>query len=78
MAAAEAAGCAQGARGARHRSEAAGRAAGGAANCWNALGVPFARQTAEVFEGCDLIVLSPDVPADLPPLEAARRARRAT
>ena len=26
-----------------------------------------------MFEGADLIVLSPDVPADLPPLEAARR-----
>jgi UDP-N-acetylmuramoylalanine--D-glutamate ligase len=26
-----------------------------------------------VFEACDLIVLSPDVPADLPPLEEARR-----
>jgi UDP-N-acetylmuramoylalanine--D-glutamate ligase len=37
------------------------------------LGIPFARQTPEVFEGCDLIVLSPDVPADLPPLVAARQ-----
>jgi UDP-N-acetylmuramoylalanine--D-glutamate ligase len=37
------------------------------------LDVPFARQTPEVFDGADLIVLSPDVPADLPPLEAARR-----
>src|SRR5690242_11480639 len=37
------------------------------------LGIPFTRQTPEVFENCDLIVLSPDVPADLPPLEAARR-----
>src|SRR5262249_14276102 len=37
-----------------------------------ALGIPFAQQSPEVFEGCDLIVLSPDVPADLPPLEAAR------
>ncbi|HLH17931.1 MAG TPA: UDP-N-acetylmuramoyl-L-alanine--D-glutamate ligase [Bryobacteraceae bacterium] len=36
------------------------------------LRVPFARQAPEVFEGADLIVLSPDVPADLPPLEAAR------
>ena len=35
--------------------------------------VPFAPQTPEVFEGCDLIVLSPDVPADLAPLEAARQ-----
>jgi UDP-N-acetylmuramoylalanine--D-glutamate ligase len=38
-----------------------------------ALGIPFEVQTPEVFEGSDLIVLSPDVPADLPPLEAARR-----
>ena len=37
------------------------------------LEIPFARQTPEVFEGCDLIVLSPDVPADLAPLEEARR-----
>jgi UDP-N-acetylmuramoylalanine--D-glutamate ligase len=37
------------------------------------LDIPFARQTAEVFEGCDLIVLSPDVPADLPELVEARR-----
>jgi UDP-N-acetylmuramoylalanine--D-glutamate ligase len=37
------------------------------------LNIPFAQQTPEVFEGCDLIVLSPDVPADLPPLEEARR-----
>ncbi|HEY7389713.1 MAG TPA: UDP-N-acetylmuramoyl-L-alanine--D-glutamate ligase [Bryobacteraceae bacterium] len=37
------------------------------------LEVPFARQTPEVFRGRDLIVLSPDVPADLPPLEEARR-----
>ena len=36
-------------------------------------GIPFERQTPAVFEGCDLIVLSPDVPADLPPLEAARQ-----
>jgi len=35
--------------------------------------VPFAQQSPEVFEGADLIVLSPDVPADLPALEAARR-----
>src|ERR1044072_4788910 len=34
--------------------------------------VPFAPQTPEVFEGAELIVLSPDVPADLPPLAAAR------
>ena len=37
------------------------------------LDIPFARQTAEVFAGCDLIVLSPDVPADLPALVEARR-----
>ena len=36
------------------------------------LQVPFAVQTDAVFEDCDLIVLSPDVPADLPALEAAR------
>ena len=36
------------------------------------LRVPFALQTPEVFEAADLIVLSPDVPADLPPLDAAR------
>src|SRR3954453_11178660 len=37
------------------------------------LGIPFAQQTPEVFERCELIVLSPDVPADLAPLEAARQ-----
>src|ERR1700691_4139455 len=37
------------------------------------LHIPFAPQTPEVFEGAELIVLSPDVPADLPPVEAARR-----
>jgi UDP-N-acetylmuramoylalanine--D-glutamate ligase len=37
------------------------------------LHIPFAPQSPEVFEGCDWIVLSPDVPADLPALEAARR-----
>jgi len=37
------------------------------------LGISFTRQTPEVFEDCDLVVLSPDVPADLAPLEAARR-----
>jgi UDP-N-acetylmuramoylalanine--D-glutamate ligase len=36
------------------------------------LGIPFAVQTSDVFEGHDLIVLSPDVPVDLAPLEAAR------
>jgi UDP-N-acetylmuramoylalanine--D-glutamate ligase len=38
----------------------------------DSLHVPFALQAPEVFEGADLIVLSPDVPADLAPLEAAR------
>jgi len=37
----------------------------------DALGVPFAVQRDAVFEGVDLIVLSPGVPADLPPLRAA-------
>ncbi len=37
------------------------------------LDIPFARQTDAVFEDCELIVLSPDVPADLEPLDAARR-----
>jgi UDP-N-acetylmuramoylalanine--D-glutamate ligase len=37
------------------------------------LHVPFAQQTPAVFEGASLVVLSPDVPADLPPLEEARR-----
>jgi UDP-N-acetylmuramoylalanine--D-glutamate ligase len=33
--------------------------------------IPFAAQSPEVFEGADLIVLSPDVPADLAPVQAA-------
>src|ERR1017187_6167033 len=37
------------------------------------LNVPFRQQAPDVFEGHDLIVLSPDVPADLPPLESARQ-----
>jgi UDP-N-acetylmuramoylalanine--D-glutamate ligase len=37
------------------------------------LGVPFELQSDSAFENCDLIVISPGVPADLPPLEAARR-----
>jgi len=41
------------------------------------LGVEFRLQTPEVFEGAELIVISPGVPADLAPLEAAR-ARGAT
>jgi UDP-N-acetylmuramoylalanine--D-glutamate ligase len=36
------------------------------------LGVSFRQQAAETFEGYDLIVLSPDVPADLRQLQAAR------
>jgi UDP-N-acetylmuramoylalanine--D-glutamate ligase len=36
------------------------------------LGVPFAIQSPEAFEGAELIVISPGVPADLPELEAAR------
>ena len=36
------------------------------------LGIPFRRQSEETFTGYDLIVLSPDVPADLPELVAAR------
>jgi UDP-N-acetylmuramoylalanine--D-glutamate ligase len=37
------------------------------------LAIPFSPQSDAVFEGHDLIVLSPDVPADLPALEEARR-----
>lgn len=37
------------------------------------LGIPFAQQTPVVFEGCDLIVPSPDVPFDLAPLVEARK-----
>jgi len=36
-------------------------------------GLPFAIQTKGVFENVDIIVLSPDVPADLEPLREARR-----
>ena len=36
------------------------------------LGVPFAQQSDVVFEDCDLIVISPGVPADVVPLNAAR------
>jgi len=39
----------------------------------DALHVPFHLQAPEVFEGADLIVLSPGVPADLEALEDARR-----
>lgn len=38
-----------------------------------AWGVEFRLQTPEVFQDADWIVLSPGVPADLPPLEQARR-----
>lgn len=34
--------------------------------------IHFSQQTRGVFEDCDLIVLSPDVPADLAPLNEAR------
>ncbi len=44
-----------------------------AAELLGRLHIPFARQAPEVFEGVGRIVLSPDVPADLPPLEDARR-----
>lgn len=36
------------------------------------LHIPFERQSPAVFDDAQLIVLSPDVPADLAPLEAAR------
>ena len=36
------------------------------------LNIPFELQTPAVFLGCDAVVISPDVPADLAPLEAAR------
>jgi UDP-N-acetylmuramoylalanine--D-glutamate ligase len=36
------------------------------------LGVAFAPQSPAVFEGCDLVVISPDVPADLPTLRGLR------
>src|SRR5450759_5196381 len=37
------------------------------------LNIPFAQQNPAVFQSAELIVLSPDVPADLAPLEEARR-----
>lgn len=46
---------------------------GKAAERLAALGVPFRRQSETVFDGWDLIVISPGVRADLAPLEAARR-----
>lgn len=36
------------------------------------LGVPFAQQSPAVFDGADLVVISPDVPADLPMLQGHR------
>jgi len=39
----------------------------------NRLGIPFAQQSDAVFEDAELIVLSPDVPMDLPALAAARQ-----
>jgi UDP-N-acetylmuramoylalanine--D-glutamate ligase len=36
------------------------------------LGIPFAQQSAAVFEGIDIVVISPDVPADLPVLKGHR------
>ena len=45
---------------------------GDAAATLSRLGIAFEQQNDSVFEGADLIVTSPDVPNDLPPLEAAR------
>jgi UDP-N-acetylmuramoylalanine--D-glutamate ligase len=45
----------------------------GARELLDRLNIPFQLQTPGVFEASDLIVLSPDVPADLLPLEDARR-----
>ncbi len=36
------------------------------------LGIPFSQQSEGVFEGSDLVVISPDVPADLPILKGRR------
>src|SRR5579871_31648 len=44
-----------------------------AAGALGRLKIPFEQQAPAVFEGHELIVLSPDVPADLPALEEARR-----
>ena len=43
-----------------------------AAQALGARGIPLLKQTPEVFENQDLIVISPGVPADLPELEKAR------
>ena len=45
----------------------------GVAGFLDRFGVPFERQSDSAFKDQDLIVLSPGVPADLEPLEAARR-----
>jgi UDP-N-acetylmuramoylalanine--D-glutamate ligase len=44
-----------------------------AAEALERLQIPFEPQQPSVFENCDWIVLSPGVPADLEPIEAARR-----
>jgi UDP-N-acetylmuramoylalanine--D-glutamate ligase len=43
-----------------------------AADSLREAGIPFRLQAEEKFEDCDLIVLSPGVPADLPEVDAAR------
>ena len=45
----------------------------GAGGLLERLGIPFEIQSPGVFEGCDTIAISPDVPADMAPLEAARK-----
>jgi UDP-N-acetylmuramoylalanine--D-glutamate ligase len=45
---------------------------GEAADVLERLCIPFEVQTPAVFADCDAVVISPDVPADLAPLEAAR------
>jgi len=45
---------------------------GEAAEVLARLDIPFELQTPAVFAECDAVVISPDVPADLAPLEAAR------
>ncbi len=45
---------------------------GEAAEALARLDIPFELQTPAVFSECDAVVISPDVPADLAPLEAAR------
>lgn len=45
-----------------------------AAQALAARGIPLLKQTPELFENQDLIVISPGVPADLPELEKARSA----